>query len=205
MLYGLTINIYSFIILLGDIMNFEDMNFDIKSYISSSDLDGLNRVKIYLDYALNTTIRKQMPEINFSDEKLYAKELLRNYLKGDMHSFTGKNNIRNNIYTIGNELLIKLFLKCMIEKHAYNTLIRKIEGSNDYNDQCCNYITNLIGRKHYGDIVEWLNNDFNNIEEIINNYINIYYQRNFEECSDLQKLAFKGDDTKKAMEVIDLI
>ena len=77
-------------------MNFEDMNFDIKSYISSNDLDGLNRIKIYLDYALNTTIRKQMPEINFSDEKLYAKELLRNYFKGDMHSFTSKNNIRNN-------------------------------------------------------------------------------------------------------------
>ena len=40
---------------------------------------------------------------------------------------------------------------------------------------------------------------------IRNNYVNIYYQRNFDECNDLQKLAFKSEDTKKAMEVLDLI
>ena len=181
-------------------MNFEDTNFNIREYVSKSDLAGLSRVKIYLDYALNTTIRKQLPNISLSDERLYAKELLCNYLKGDMHSFTSKNNIRNNIYTIGNNALIKLLLKCMIEKHAYNILIKKIEGSSNYNDQCCNYITNLIGRKHYQDIIEWLNNDFENMEEIINNYVNIFYQRDFNECKDLEQLTLRSNDTKKAME-----
>ena len=186
-------------------MNFEDSNFDIKTYVLKSNLEGLNRFKIYLDYALNTTIKKQLPDINFEDEKLYAKELLCNYIKGDMHSFTSKNNIRNNIYTIGNNILIKLFLKCMIEKHAYNILIKKMQGSSDYNDQCCNYITNRIGHNKYEDIIEWLNNDFDNIEEIINNYINIFYKRNYSECQDLESLTTKSEDTKKAMLVLDII
>lgn len=186
-------------------MNFEDSNFDIKTYVLKSNLEGLNRFKIYLDYALNTTIKKQLPDINFEDEKLYAKELLCNYIKGDMHSFTSKNNIRNNIYTIGNNILIKLFLKCMIEKHAYNILIKKMQGSSDYNDQCCNYITNRIGHNKYEDIIEWLNNDFDNIEEIINNYINIFYQRNYSECQDLETLTEKSDDTNKAMQMLNTI
>ena len=186
-------------------MNFEDINFDIKSYVKKDDLDGLNRIQIYLDYALNTTIKKQMPEININDERLYAKELLYNYFKGDMHSFTSKNNLRNNIYTIGNDSLVKLFLKCMIEKHAYNILIKKIQGSDAYNDQCCNYITNRISHNLYNDIIEWLNNDFDNIEEIINNYVNIFYQRSYQECQDLEMLTSKDASTKKAMEVLDII
>ena len=186
-------------------MNFEEVEFDIKRYIGNNDLDGLNRVKIYLDYALNTTIKKQIPDINKSDERLYAKELLNNYFKGDMHSFTSKNNIRNNIYTISMNTLIKLFLKCMIEKHAYNVLIKNMQGSSEYNDQCCNYITNRVGHGHYDDIIEWLNNDFDNIEEIINNYVDIFYQRNYEECMDLENLTAKSEDTKKAMEILNII
>lgn len=186
-------------------MDFKDVSFDITKYIENSNLDGLSRVKIYLDYALNTTIKKQMPEIGFSDEKLYAKELLYNYFKGDMHSFTSKDNIRNNIYTIGNATLVKLFLKCMIEKHAYNVLIKKIQGSSNYNDQCCNYITNRIAHNHYNDIIEWLNDDFDNVEEIINNYVDIFYQRDFQECQDLETLTEKSDDTNKAMQMLNTI
>ena len=184
------------------LMNFADASFDIKEYVTSDNLEGLNRVKIYLDYALNTTIRKQLPNISMNDEKLYAKELLCNYIKGDMHSFTSTNNIRNNIYTIGNDVLVKLLLKCMIEKHAYNVLIKHLEGSSDYNDQCCHYITNLIGRKHYHDIIEWINNDFDNVEEIVENYVKIFYQRDYNECQDLEQLTLKNEDTKKAMEAL---
>ena len=186
-------------------MNFEDINFEIKDYIKGTDLNELNKVKLYLDFALNTTITKQIPNINMNDERLYAKELLYNYFKGDMHSFTSKNNIRNNIYTINNETLIKMFLKLMIEKHAYNVLIKNMQGSDDYNDQCCNYITNRIAHNRYSDIIEWLNDDFDNIEEIVNNYVNIFYKRNEQECQDLEKLTSKSDDSKKAMEVLDLI
>lgn len=180
-------------------MNFEDVNFSIDKYVSSVDIDGLNRIKIYLDYSLNATIKKQIPDINIVDEKLYAKELLCNYFKGDLHAFTSKNNIRHNIYKIGNDMLLKLFIKCMIEKQAYNILIKKIEGSSNYGDQCCNYITNRVARDHYDDVIEWLNDDFDNIEELINNYVNIFYQRKYEECMDLQKLAFEHETTARAI------
>lgn len=180
-------------------MNFEDANFDVNSYVENESIDGLNRVKIYLDYSLNTTIKKQIPDISLSDEKMYAKEILYNYFKDDLHAFTSKNNIRHNIYSIGNDVLTKLFIKCMIEKQAYNVLIKKIEGSSDYNDQCCNYITNRVAHGHYDDIIEWLNDDFENMEEIINTYVDIFYQRKYEECIDLQKLAFEENMTNKAI------
>lgn len=180
-------------------MNFEDVNFSIDKYVGDVSIDGLNRIKIYLDYSLNTTIKKQIPDINIVDEKLYAKELLCNYFKGDLHAFTSKNNIRHNIYKIGNDMLLKLFIKCMIEKQAYNILIKKIEGSSNYGDQCCNYITNRVARDHYDDVIEWLNDDFDNIEELINNYVNIFYQRKYEECMDLQKLAFEHEMTARAI------
>lgn len=180
-------------------MNFEDINFDINSYIGKNDLNGLNKIGLYLDYALRVTIIKQIPNISFEDERIYAKELLNNYFKGDMHSFTSKNNIRNNIYTIGNERLIELFLKHMIEKHAYNVLIKKLEGSSKYSDQCCNYITNRIAHNRYNDIIEWLNSDFDNIEEIISNYVDIFYQREYDECLDFERLTAKNYDTSKAM------
>lgn len=177
-------------------MNFEDINFDVRNNTFNNDLD---KIALYLDYALNTTIKKQMPNISIKDEKLYAIKLLCNYFKGDMHSFTSKNNIRNNIYTIGNEKLTNLFLKCMIEKHAYNILIKKINGSSEYNDQCANYITNRIARNHYSDIIEWLNNDFDNIEEIIANYINIFYQRKYEDRLELEHLTEKNNVTNQAI------
>ena len=80
-----------------------------------------------------------------------------------------------------------------------------MQGSSEYNDQCCNYITNRIGHSKYEDIIEWLNDDFDNIEEIVNNYINIFYQRDYSECQDLEKLTIKSEDTKKAMVVLDVI
>lgn len=180
-------------------MNFGNSVFDINEYIGKNNLEGLNKIALYLDYALNTTIKKQMPNISIRDEKLYAKMLLCNYFKGDMHSFTSTNNIRNNIYTIGNERIIELFLKCMIEKHAYNVLIKKLEGSSKYGDQCCNYITNRIAHNRYNDIIEWLNNDFDNIEEIINNYVDVFYQKTFSDHADFDTLAKKHYDTNIAL------
>jgi hypothetical protein len=181
-------------------MNFESIDFDIKDYIKKNDLESLNIIKWYLDYALVTTIKRQLPDISLKDEKLYAKKLLSNYFKGDMHSFTSKNNIRNNIYSISNDRIIDLFLKCMIEKHAYNVLIMNMQGSSKYNDQCCNYITNRLAHNRYNDVIEWLNEDFDNIEELISNYVDIFYKRNNDECMDLEKLTEKGNDTSKAIE-----
>ena len=57
----------------------------------------------------------------------------------------------------------------------------------------------------YDDIIEWLNDDFDNIEEIINNYVNIFYQRDYQECQDLELLANKDSNTKKALEILDII
>ncbi len=184
--------------------HFDNPNFDIAEYINFPGLEKLNRIALYLDYGISTTIKKQMPNITVNDEKLYAKELLNNYLKGDMHSFTSKNNIRNNIYTIGNKNLINLFLKTMIEKHAYNILIRKMQGSAEYSDQCANYITNRIGKKHYSDIIEWLTNDFDNIEEIISNYVDLFYKRDVEERLDFEKLTEKSQDTELAIKFLSL-
>lgn len=175
-------------------MNFKDTDFEIKKYIH--DLDILNN---YLEFALETTILRQIPNVSLKDEKLYAKEILCNYYKGDMHAFTSAYNIRNNIYTIGNERLTDLFLKYMIIKQAYNVLIKKIDVSNKYSDQCCRYITNRIARKHYSDILEWLNNDMDNIEEIIINYTTIFYKRNSEECKDLELLAEQTEETSNAL------
>lgn len=180
-------------------MNFESVNFDIKEYIENNNLDSLNIIKEYLDYALVTTIKRQLPDVTLKDERLYAKKLLSNYFKGDMHSFTSKNNIRNNIYSIHNERIIDLFLKCMIEKHAYNVLIMNMQGSSKYNDQCCNYITNRIAHNRYSDVIEWINDDFDNMEELIKNYVDVFYKRSKEECMDLERLTEKGNDTSKAM------
>lgn len=184
--------------------NFDNTNFDINEYIKAPTLEKLNRIAIYLDYSLSTTIKKQIPNISISDEKLYAKELLNNYFKGDMHSFTSKNNIRNNIYTIGNKTLINLFLKTMIEKHAYNILVKHMQGSSEYRDQCANYITNRIGKNHYTDITEWLTNDYDNIEEIINNYVDFAYGKSYNDHNDLDNLVSKNYETNKAFEFLSI-
>ena len=183
---------------------FEDTSFDIKEYINVPTLEKLNRIAIYLYYSLLTTIKKQMPEINEQDEKLYAKELLNNYFKGDIHSFTSKNNIRNNIYTIGIDNLINLFLKSMIEKHAYNILIKHMEGSSEYRDQCANYITNRIGKNHYDDIIEWLKKDYDNIEEIIENYVDFVYKKSYNEHHDLDNLVSKNYETNRAFKMLNI-
>lgn len=178
---------------------FETPNFEVLVYLGDDKSEKLNKLKKYLDYSLSITIKKQIGEISFDDEKLYAKELLNHYLKGDMHSFTSKNNIRNNIYEIGNANLINLFLMAMIERHAYNVLVKNMQGSSKYRDQCANYITNRISKNHYSDIIEWLTNDFENIEEIIDNYIDLLYKSTEEEFLMLKEITSKKQDTALAM------
>lgn len=181
---------------------FDENDFEIDTILGKDKRENLNKIAIYLDYALNKTILRQIPDITPNDEKYYAKKILINYINGDMHSFTSKANIRNNIYKIGINNLIKLFLKTMIEKQAYNVLIKKINGSDNYRDQCANYITNRIRKNHYNDILEWLNSDNENIEEIISNYIDMTYKKSLSDHFNLEALTTKNYETNKAMEIL---
>jgi len=43
--------------------HFDNPNFDIAEYINFPGLEKLNRIALYLDYGISTTIKKQMPNI----------------------------------------------------------------------------------------------------------------------------------------------
>lgn len=181
-------------------LEFNDINFDIEEFMGKDNIGSLNNISTYLDYSINTTITKQIPNIDEETEKLYAKQILNNYFRGDRNSFTSKNNIRNNVAKIGYQRLINLFIKAMIEKQAYNVTVKHMLNTNDYPA----YITNMISRGHYSDIITWLTSNTENIEEAISNYVDLIYRKDIELKSNLEYITIKDYETNKAMEQLNL-
>lgn len=181
-------------------LDFENTNFDIETFIGRNNLENLHNVSNYLDYALHSTIIKQIPNVDKDDEKEYAKQILRKYLSGDLHFFTSKNNIRNNIRKIEPNRLINLFIKAMIEKHAYDVTVKQRLITNDNSA----YVCNMISRGLYSDVITWLKTDAENIEEIMSNYVDFIYDEDDEVKRNLEYLTTKDVETNKAMEKLNL-
>ena len=55
---------------------FESDNFDIVEYLGRDSVDNLDNVQNYLDFSIETTIKRQFPDADIKFEKDLAKKIL---------------------------------------------------------------------------------------------------------------------------------
>lgn len=152
---------------------FEQYNFSIENYIDNpNNVEKLNKINNYLNFALKATILKQNEKYDLETQKNCAKQLLLNYLLGDNSAFTRALDIRNNINKINRSNLINLLIKNSIELDCYNRNILHI-----LEDRLCHQITTDIYNGDYDEMLGIINKDNNILSEIINNYIDLKYQK----------------------------
>ena len=157
------------------ITKFEE-NFDLSSAIVSNNINSLDIFEEYVDFALNTTIKKHMPEISEQLEKSWAGIVLRNYLNGDVNAFTSSFNIRKNISNCGKDKIIQMFLKQAIEIDAYGSKIfHKVNPTNEVKLICEN-ITKKMYSDEYDTVFNIVRTNSVYQEGLINNYINFKYR-----------------------------
>ncbi len=102
-------------------------DYDLLENITPIGLDTLELLENYLDYAIHTTIIKQLPDIDDENEKFWAKEILTGYIKEGTNSFTSKYNIRSNMNDIDLRDIIHIFMKNSIEYMVYKELVLREE------------------------------------------------------------------------------
>ncbi len=176
-------------------------NFDISEIEGFNRIDGLNIISVYLNYALSQTIKSQIPNIDIENEKLYAKQLLQQYLSGDYHAFTRRNNIRENVDKITSNKIIDIIIKRYIEIEAYNRGVLHRLDEVDEIGKYAKYITDNVASGNLDNIKPWLNS---NLGSLVNGYISTQYNEDIEYKKKLEDLAYAVPNTSKALEQLNL-
>ena len=176
-------------------------NFDISEIEGFNRIDGLNIISVYLNYALSQTIKSQIPNIDIENEKLYAKQLLQQYLSGDYHAFTRRNNIRENVDKITSNKIIDIIIKRYIEIEAYNRGVLHRLNEVDKIGKYAKYITDNVASGNLDNIKPWLNY---NMKSLIDGYINTQYNEPIDCKNKLEDLAYTVPNTSKALEQLNL-
>ena len=182
-------------------MNYMDENFDISNIECFNNTDGLLEIGNYLDFAISTTIHKQMPGIQEKEERTYAATLLKNYLNSDNASFTRSYNIRGNISKIGKDRIRFLMYKSLIEQYAVNQRVNHLLNPTEYIDQCAQYITNIVASGKFNEIQDWLQQ---NMDAFIDEYTRFRYRQDPYQKQNYEQIAIEHPDTRKALEVLNL-
>lgn len=182
-------------------LDYMDPNFDIKGIASFNNIDGLKGIASYLDFAIETTIRRQVPNVDTETEKRYAEELLTKCLNGDKVTFTRTNNIRSNMNHVSMVQLKGLIMKNLIEKEAFNQRIRHLLSPTEYMDQCTQYVTSMAYNGKIAEMDEWFTN---NLPLFIHEYINTNYKRTEQQRQQYEDIAYSIPETSKALEQLNL-
>lgn len=184
-------------------LTFESDNFDIVEYLGRDSVYDLDKVEEYLDFAINSTIKKQIPNIDYNTEKRYAKKILTDYLNGNDNIFTRQNNVRSNIIQIGRNRINNLLIKIAIEKKAFNNRVRRTLVDENLADKCVTKITELIQTGHYKMAVDILNNEVVR-ESIINTYIDSFYGQSIERIKDIECIVYDDNNLSRVLETLNI-
>jgi len=176
-------------------------NFDIENMPCFNNVDGLKDISQYLDFALSSTIKKQIPNVTENYEKKLATDILNRYMNGETVAFTKKYNIRNNMNKIGRERIKNLLLKTLIEKYEYNTRVLHKLNSNDFNDQCATYVTSVAYNGELDENTDWIQNC---IPCFIEMYIEDGYGKSMEVKNHREDLCYDDSIAIKALEQLNL-
>lgn len=184
-------------------LDYINQNFDVESMPNFNNVDGLKAISSYLDFAISSTIRKQIPNITPEGEKYYAKIILENYMNGDARAFTSQHNIRSNVIAIGQERIKSLLLKTMIETGEYNRRVLHQLVPQDQNSEIANVVTNIV---YSGQIDEEENRSWmqSNIESFIEVYVDECYGKPDDIKDQREELCYGNDMTRRALEQLNL-
>lgn len=172
-------------------------NFDIESIPGFNNVEGLNDISEYLDFAIASTIRREVPNITEVKEKELAATILKNYMDGTNVAFTNKYNIKNNIEKIGIERIKTLLLKTLLEKDSRRLLEKTVPES--FAEQCASYVTSSV----YYQIdtnEEWIRN---NIPTFIDVYVEDSYGKTHEAKVEMAEMCYGNNMIIKALENLD--
>lgn len=178
-----------------------DPNFDVTNMPCFNNVDGLKDISCYLDFGIKSTIHKQIPNITPEAEKYYAKIILKKYMDGDKVSFTSQYGIRQNVDKIGYEKIKALLLKTLIEKGEYNRRVLHLLTPQNFEDQCADYITNIIYSGQLEANEDWI---LGNIGSFIDIYVNECYDLSPELKDQREELCYGNSVTTKALEQLNL-
>lgn len=152
---------------------FENFNFSIENYLSNSNnLERLNKINNYLNFALKATILNQGSNYDIKIQKSCSKQLLLNYILGDKNAFTRGSQIRSNMNEINMNNIIDLLIKSSIELDCYNRNVLHL-----LDDTLCSRMTNEIYLGKYEEIINMILNDTNTLIQLIDDYIELKYQK----------------------------
>lgn len=180
-------------------MDYTNPNFDIMTYIERDSVDNLKQVSDYLNFAMKSTILKQMPNISKEEEQKMAEKILKMYLTNNNFAFTRKDNIRNNMEQIGKNRLVNLMIKSAIEKKAYNNRVVHLLADRTYQDQCVTWITSQINAGSYESVIDTLQSNPDMLSSLIENYVQLSYNVPEEIKDNYSEIALTESQTERAL------
>lgn len=151
-------------------------NFDLKSVTNQNTIESLDSFEEYVDFAINSTLTKQMPSLSEDDERKWAGVLLTNYLNGDTKAFTSSFGIRNKINECGQNKVVELLIKAAIEKNAFEqSVMKKLIPGNEL-EFICEDITKRMFSGNYQETVNLVKTNSVYQKDLIDNYVGLKYR-----------------------------
>ena len=115
--------------------------------------------------------------------------------------FTSYYNIRNNMVTIGIKEIKNMLIKNMIERDAFNKVVKQLLNVIDYIDKLAEDMSKTIAKGKMDEINSWINK---NIESLIDNYVERKYLCDMEYRQDYESLVYDDYITNRALEQLNL-
>lgn len=181
--------------------DYTNPNFDISAIEGFNNIDGLGGISSYMDFAISSTIHKQIPNVDVETEKMHAKNILHRYLQGDNCAFTSTYAIRSNMNTITPQKIKELMIKSLIELDAYNQRVLHQLQPKDYIGECATYVTSVIASGQLEQIQPWIDQ---NIDTFIDSYITSRYKEDEQRKQQMEAMAYSIPTHEKALEKLNL-
>lgn len=184
-------------------MLFRDFNmlYNPVDDLQKGTMESLNNVEDYIDYAIHSTIKKQIGN-SIDNEKQWTKEVFSRFLDGDTNIFTSDNNIRSNILQLEPRSFYLILIKNAIEYTAYKQVVMRQFVNQTREDFICSLITDKLAQNEYGEVLQLVKNRYEYKDILINVYAGFKYGK---ESKEQLVSIVKDNDTnaKRAMECLE--
>lgn len=181
---------------------FIDPRFDLNEATDSCDLESLKLLEDYIDFSIETTIKKQLPNISEENERRLAVDILENYFSGDRNSFTSTHNIRNNISRCNIDKIISMLMRVAIEKNAYNKVVlRKLTNQNN-EDAISDFVTTNIYNGYCSEMMASIKANRDYLNCLIEIYAETKYKNQYKD--NLESISMSEPLSSKALEKLNL-
>lgn len=179
-----------------------DMLYNPIDDVQTGTMESLNMVEDYIDYAIHSTIKKQIGDSN-QNEKEWVGILFNKFLDGDTNVFTSNDNIRSNILGMGTKGFYLVLMKNAIEYTAYRHVVMRQTINQSREDFVCSLITDKLSHNEYIDTLKLIKSRDEYKDILINVYTNFKYGK---EGKDKLVRIVKGEydtNAKRAIECLE--